>query len=153
MGLDQYLTAEKHISGYKHNGTEERKLYADLVELFDLGAIVDPHTSSADVTVTVAYWRKANQIHNWFVTQVQDGVDDCGKYYVSREQLETLRALCQKVLKDRNPGLLPPREGFFFGSAENEAWYWRAIQNTVEQLDRVIENESDDLYFYYRSSW
>jgi hypothetical protein len=48
--------------------------------------------------MTVAYWRKANQIHNWFVENVQDGNDDCKDYYVSRKQLEELRDTCKAVL-------------------------------------------------------
>ena len=31
-----------------------------------------------NVDVTCAYWRKANQIHAWFVDNVQQGNDDCG---------------------------------------------------------------------------
>lgn len=42
-------------------------------------------------------WRKANQIHNWFVENIQDGKDDCGCYEVTKEQLETLLELCMKV--------------------------------------------------------
>ena len=32
--------------------------------------------------VEVAYWRKANAIHGWFVYNIQDGVDDQNEYYV-----------------------------------------------------------------------
>lgn len=46
----------------------------------------------------VAYWRKANQIHNWFVENVQDGNDDCGYYEVSRQQLQELLSDCRDVL-------------------------------------------------------
>lgn len=42
-------------------------------------------------------WRKANQIHNWFVENVQDGKDDCANYEVTKEQLKTLFKLCMKV--------------------------------------------------------
>lgn len=42
-------------------------------------------------------WRKANQIHNWFVENVQNGTDDCGCYEVTKEQLKTLFKLCMKV--------------------------------------------------------
>ena len=45
----------------------------------------------------VAYWRKANQIHNWFVKNVQDGTDDCGQYEVTKEQLEELLKICMEV--------------------------------------------------------
>lgn len=46
-----------------------------------------------------AYWRKSNQIHQWFVQNVQDGNDDCKDYYVSREQLKELVELCKTVLQ------------------------------------------------------
>ena len=47
----------------------------------------------------VGYWRKANEIHNWFVENVQDGEDDC-RYHreVTREVLEELLDICNKVL-------------------------------------------------------
>ena len=45
----------------------------------------------------VAYWRKANQIHNWFVLNVQNGEDDCGTYEVSEEQLQELLDTCIEV--------------------------------------------------------
>jgi hypothetical protein len=46
----------------------------------------------------VAYWRKENHIHAWFVNNVQDGEDDCREHYVSREQLKELVDTCEKVL-------------------------------------------------------
>ncbi len=46
----------------------------------------------------VGYWRKANQIHNWFVENVQGGVDDCGHYPVTIAQLEKLLGVVNKVL-------------------------------------------------------
>ncbi len=51
------------------------------------------------ITEEVACWRKANQIHKWFVDNVQDGNDDCKEYYVSRDQLKELLSLCEQVLK------------------------------------------------------
>lgn len=47
----------------------------------------------------VGYWRKANQIHNWFVEHVQDGEDDCCYHNeVTKEVLEELLDTCEKVL-------------------------------------------------------
>ena len=47
------------------------------------------------------YWRKANQIHKWFVDNIQNGVDDGGEYYVSKEDiqklLETINTLFDEV--------------------------------------------------------
>ena len=48
----------------------------------------------------VGYWRKANQIHAWFVENVQDGEDDCGCYEVEKWQLEELLDIC-KLIKDK----------------------------------------------------
>lgn len=48
----------------------------------------------------LAYWRKANQIHKWFVDNVQNGTDDCGEYLVSKEQIQKLLDTC-KYLADK----------------------------------------------------
>lgn len=45
----------------------------------------------------VGYWRKANQIHNWFVTNVQDGDDDCDYHECTKEILENLLGVCKTV--------------------------------------------------------
>lgn len=44
------------------------------------------------------YWRKANQIHNWFVQNVQSGEDDCGMYLVSKEKLQELVDICKEIV-------------------------------------------------------
>lgn len=45
----------------------------------------------------IVSWRKANQIHNWFVENVQNGKDNCGCYEVTKGQLEELLDTCIKV--------------------------------------------------------
>ena len=44
------------------------------------------------------YWRKANQIHNWFVQNCQNGVDDCEYYSITVADLMKLKELCEKIL-------------------------------------------------------
>lgn len=47
----------------------------------------------------VGYWRKANHIHNWFVENIQDGIDDCHYHReVTKEDLEELFDVCHEVL-------------------------------------------------------
>ena len=46
----------------------------------------------------ITSWRKANHIHKWFVENVQDGVDNCGTYEVTKEQFEELLTICKAVL-------------------------------------------------------
>ena len=50
------------------------------------------------ITEQVGYWRKANQIHNWFVKNIQDGVDDCNYHReVTEEDLNELLDICKRV--------------------------------------------------------
>lgn len=51
-------------------------------------------------TVEIAYWRKANQVHKWFVDNVQNGVDDCGYYEVTIEKLQELVDICREILRE-----------------------------------------------------
>lgn len=56
-----------------------------------------PHKS---IEEQVGYWRKANQIHRWFVEHVQDGEDDCQYHHeVTREDLVELMQTCQMVIE------------------------------------------------------
>ena len=108
----------------------------------------------AEVSVTCAYWRKANQIHKWFVDNVQGGEDNCGEYYVSDEKLRELRETCRQALFAKDPSLLPPQAGFFFGSYDIDEYYWSDIKDTIKQIDRVLAlSEMSKLSFYYTSSW
>ena len=106
------------------------------------------------VEVTCAYWRKSNQIHAWFVDNVQGGEDNCGEYYVSHEKLKELRETCRQALFAKDPSLLQPRGGFFFGNTDIDEWYWRDIKETIKKLDRIFKlSDFDKLSFYYTSSW
>lgn len=98
MGLDMYLRASKYVSGYDFRGEQEVAFYRRLVEEFGVEEFIDPDSPSATVEFTIGYWRKANQIHAWFVENVQGGVDECQPAYVSREQLSELRETCLRVL-------------------------------------------------------
>ena len=47
----------------------------------------------------VACWSKANMLHRWFVENVQNGVDDCGYYKVSQNQIIDLIHKCEEVIE------------------------------------------------------
>jgi hypothetical protein len=47
----------------------------------------------------VAYWRKANQVHNWFVTNVQNGVDNCEPHPVTEQDIVKLLNICNQILE------------------------------------------------------
>lgn len=116
------------------------------------------------VAVNVAYWRKANQIHQWFVDNVQDGNDNCSEYYVAEEQLEELRNVCNEILANREDAdlaeeLLPPSEGFFFGTTDLDEWYYGDVEYTANRLKEILDiakadrDKNEYVSFYYQSSW
>jgi hypothetical protein len=96
MGLDMYLEAERYIGGWEHSPEPERTAYA--IILTQLGVPPCGSSPSLTVSVNVAYWRKANAIHAWFVEHVQGGVDNCQRSHVDRDDLAQLVATCKEVL-------------------------------------------------------
>ena len=46
----------------------------------------------------IAYWRKANAIHNWIVENCADGEDKCQEIYLRQEDLKKLLTLVNTVL-------------------------------------------------------
>jgi hypothetical protein len=76
MGLDMYLSKKRYAKSRNHTGDDDQASRID----------------------EVAYWRKANHIHKWFVDHVQKGNDDCREYYVSRKHLKALLDTVNTVL-------------------------------------------------------
>lgn len=100
----------------------------------------------------VGYWRKANAIHAWFVKNVQNGVDDCGEYFVMRSQLEELLTLVNDVLENGGAvDKLPTEGGFFFGSIRYDEGYHEDLIKTQEILTPLLAEEDEE--YFYHSSW
>ena len=165
MGLDMYLSARKHINKINWNKLDHNSdakysdatypQWTDVVNSAGLDTLVDIESIyGVDVSVNVAYWRKVNSVHGWFVNNVQQGEDNCGEYYVSHEKLKELANTCRLAINTKNPNLIPPQEGFFFGGTDIDEWYWKDLMDTVEQLQRLFDRpDFDRLSFYYQSSW
>ena len=165
MGLDMYLHAKKYVEKVNWQALQNNDelsydspeavfpLWNNIVETAGMKDVaVDIY--GVHVEVTCAYWRKANQIHKWFVDNVQGGNDNCGEYYVSNEKLNQLRETCRQALFAKDPSLLPPQAGFFFGSYDIDEWYWQDIKDTIKKIDRVLAlPDMSKLSFYYTSSW
>lgn len=173
MGLDQYLTAERYIPRREYTTNDSTGYldshYNDAFGVLTMGLdFIDPNEFSAGIVQSypVGQWRKANQVHNWFVQNVQGDEDDCGRYYVPQEKLQELRDACMKVLlvRDNSDDViertaemvgLAPMRGFFFGGYEYDEWYFEQLQETVSILDRVRLSKqlSDGYAIFYSSSW
>jgi hypothetical protein len=101
------------------------------------------------------YWRKANQIHNWMVSNIQDGEDDCGLYEAPISQIKKLYKEVNYALTTGDSSKLPPTPGFFFGSTEVDSWYWEDLRDTQRYLGEMMDDykANPQTKFYYHSSW
>jgi hypothetical protein len=145
MGLDMYLTRK--------------------ISIFDYHVKLEPKNNMPPLEVTKAsylledfgYWRKANHIHNWFINNVQNGDDDCGEYFISKEKLDELAHICHQVLDDKKTAkdLLPTTSGFFFGSTEYDEYYFEAVKYTLDICQKALGlfDQQPHSTFYYQSSW
>lgn len=154
MGLDMYLSAKKYMSKYFDPADSEK--IKSINELFGVEGEEDGDYGAQEVIFRVAYWRKANAIHQWFVDNCQDGVDECQESWVSREQLQELVDICKTILADMSKAqeLLPTQSGFFFGGTDYDEWYKQDLEHTAQRLEKILADpafaKSD---FYYQSSW
>ena len=160
MGLDMYLYLRKYESDFDN---QKYPFYPkELKELED--KIAQRNYKSIYTEFQVGYWRKANAIHNWIVTNCAKGVDNCQEIYMSKSNLQHLLDTCKEVLSDHSKAedLLPTKDGFFFGNLEYNEWYFKDLNYTVELLTDVLklldDNEKEQsFYLYYdviyQASW
>ena len=156
MGLDMYLTGKRYMNKLFREEDEQKQTAIQQLfpELADKKGRWGDASPVKQVEIEAGYWRKANQIHDWFVKNVQGGEDKCRPHYVSREQLEELKALCQEVLdnRERASELLPTASGFFFGGTDYDEYYFKDLENTVKIVDDCLALPKE-WEFEYRSSW
>lgn len=156
MGLDMYLSARQYLTGYEWDKTAEPEKLNNILGTLDF-TISELESPRVSVELPVGYWRKANQIHNWFVTNVQNGEDDCRNYEVDKSQLLELRDLCDNVLDNPEKAgeLLPTSSGFFFGTTDYDDYYFEDLRYTSRLISKLVEDRrlGVNTYFVYTSSW
>lgn len=153
MGLDMYLTAKKYLWS-----DSDKDLSAKINDLIGVKADMENRWNGSSlvvkqIEVDAMYWRKANAIHNWFVCNIQGGEDECKEYQVNRGALEELLSYCRQALETRDPEILEPKGGFFFGSTDIDEYYWHDIEQTVIGLERALTLPEKEYEFYYQASW
>lgn len=143
-----YLNAKRYLWSFPEDGPDAVAAKA-VAELLGLSG-----KRVKQVEVEARYWRKANQIHKWFVDNVQGGADDCGNYAVSVEQLEELRELILEAIEKKDSKLLPPTAGFFFGSDRVDDYYWDELSTTALGIEQILKDFPKEQWdFEYHSSW
>jgi len=148
-----YLTRKTYVKQWSHQKPEEQFE----ITITKGGKPYDGIDVSnvTNIEEEVGYWRKANQIHRWFVENVQNGVDNCGEYSVSKGELEELRNICTEVFNDHSKAeeLLPSAAGFFFGNTDYDEWYYNDVEHTIEIIDKIFSESDGNQDIYYSSSW
>lgn len=156
MGLDMYLSKRTFIgSNYEHRNAEVK------IDITLNGKRVEFNPKKISYILSeTAYWRKANHIHNWFVANCQNEVDDCKDAQVEVAQLKELIELCKEVLEKKDDTFseanLPTQEGFFFGGTEYGEQYYSDLEDTIMMLSEAVAEvaeDENDVDFIYRSSW
>ena len=154
MGLDMYLTKKIWIKNYL--GTKEEDLIK--VTITKNGEPMKGINSDKiqEVLEEVAYWRKFNALHIWFVNNIQNSVDDCGEYHISKQNVIKLLSTLKQVDTDNSKAeeLLPAVGGFFFGGTHYDGWYFENVKRSIKIFEEVLQNiEIPNSYYYYSSSW
>ena len=104
----------------------------------------------------VIYWRKANQIRQWFVENCgYPEYGNCVWAKVTKEDLEKLIEDCQNVLDGnvKASDVLPTSSGFFFGSTSYDEYYLEDLMHTVECATNVLETTDFDTEVLYYTDW
>ena len=145
MGLDMYLRARRYVSGWKRISTDEEKNeWETMLGLFGMENFMTEDSPHGYVEFCVGYWRKAHDVHRWFVQNAQNGVDECQSTEVTREQLEELRTESLRVLADL--GGVSPED-------DNElGWTAYQYRQTVDQIDKALKLDSG-WELIYQASW
>ena len=156
MGLDMYLyrANKKDLKDFEQLTEHEKKIAEK------------PYHK-------VAYWRKANQIRQWFVTNCgYPEKGNCIDFKLKKSDLEKLVEDCKTIrkiykeaedlfgededqiseyIKKNAKKILPTQSGFFFGSTEYDYSYLMDIDNTIEQCEKVLSetNWKEETVVYY----
>lgn len=157
MGLDMYLHEQVYVGAGYHeiDDTEMLEFKLPATDIFRAKEIKVPLGKISTISLEVGYWRKANAIHNWFIENCGDGVDDCRPLYVTKQQLKILRDTCQEVLDNHDLAeeLLPSESGFFFGTTEYNEIYFDHLKDTIKLIDTLDLTDENSNCFSYKASW
>jgi hypothetical protein len=160
MGLDMYLYKKTYVQNWEHNPPEQHHQ----IEIKRGGVIredIKPNRICY-ITEQVAYWRKFNALHGWFIENCGGGVDECQDISVDEEKLTELLGTLKEVSSNFSKAdeLLPPTQGFFFGSDEVDEYYKEEVNSTIGIIEELLkEHELSKQYglysgdFEYRASW
>lgn len=147
MGLDMYLYAEKYISSTGAFNENDPKQYNKTLEACGMDTLPKGQFASISVKSQVAYWRKANAIHGWFVRECANGVDECQDIYVSKDKLVELRNACVEALTHRHTATKPKESDYVVKLDSKDII--QSVQDTI--ITSVMEKQFVDTNTDYKA--
>ena len=176
MGLDMYFEGNfSKRAFYEDKITDSKEILIDpdfesaLESIGFKNAPVEfTNWNYYSINIPIAYWRKVNCIHNWFVENVQGGNDNCDRHYVSDEKIKELVEGIDNIVSEPDPKTklakaeanLPNTTGCFFGSQEYDKYYFEDLKYTKERMQACLDWQNKMAgtgkcfdSFYYQSSW
>lgn len=167
MGLDMYLTKKTYVKNWEHQSPEQ-KHEITVLKGGKPRQDIKPERISY-IEEEVAYWRKFNALHAWFVNNCGDGEDECQPIYVPVEKLEEVLGILKQVkekldnsklvkksiktwngesveidvydCEEEVTELFSPQSGFFFGSTEIGEWYKNDVIDAIEVFEEILKEE------------
>ena len=107
----------------------------------------------------IYYWRKCNQIHNWFIRNGNLDED----YNAGDPSLVIDKDLARKfidelkiVIEDHSKAeeLFPTASGFFWGNTAYDDWYFNDLKNTYTALiGEFVNTDWDNEHWEYNCWW
>jgi len=149
MSLNIDLYAAICLDGHEKSPPAHRDKFAKVIDLVGLAPFtpVDsiPYVS---VKLHVADWSHAYNLWQWFAEHGETGEASFEETRISREDLQQLLEICQRLLVRRNrkeaQAALPlPPGQFKRKKEEDEYWreyFWPHVEMTVQQLGPILTN-------------
>ncbi len=174
MGLDMWLTEKTYVKNEDSSKAKDRFE----IEIKKGGKDVGSIQTSRIIYIEeeLLYLRNAHHIHGWFVKNVQDGIDNCESWSVSKEHLLRLLHVCTEVnnLLSKSKlitSLQGPGEPVTMYTVDNEIqimekWgstypfsffnkelysnYLDQLKVTIKCIRELKDKKGD---YYYRATW
>ena len=94
--------AEKELAktnGWKFNSSLTDWGISETMTKEKIKPLQNVYSKQSTIFETVAELEKANQIHAWFVNNIQNGVDNNSYYFVTEDDFLELKEICEEVLE------------------------------------------------------
>ena len=143
MGLDMYLSKKTYVKQWSHNKPEDQ-FHVDVKKGDEPFKQIKPERVSY-VVEEVAYWRKFNALHNWFVNECGDGEDRCQEIYVGEKLEDLLKTLheVKEVYENSPKKKVQVKSGWSNGE---ETFIEVEVPEDTDKLDELFPT-SDGFFF------